>query len=276
MLTKHCLSVFAAGLLSYSATGQILRRPAAALYTGAGAYSINHTDVFSFTANQAALAQLKNPATAVYAERKFMLQELASYTAVAGITTKSGNFGLQANYSGFSSYNETKIGLAYGRKLGSRVNAGIQFNYNGIRIAGYGTASAITVEAGTILHLTDQLSAGIHVNNPAGGKFGNHKEEKLPAVYTVGAGYAASDKFFISTEIIKEEDQPVNVNAGLQYSPLSKLIARVGVASSASVIYAGVGLSFSSFRVDITASYHNQLGLTPGLLLLFDFKNKED
>lgn len=262
--------------MTHSAIGQTLRRPAAALYTGAGAYSINHTDVFSFTAHQAALAQLKNPASAVYAERKFMLQELASYTAVAAVKTKSGNFGLQANYSGFSSYNETKLGLAYGRKLGNRINAGMQFNYNGIRIAGYGTASAITVEAGTIFHLTEQLSAGIHVNNPVGGKFGNNKEEKLPAVYTIGIGYAASEHFFISTEISKEEDQPVNVNAGLQYRVLSKLMTRVGVASSASTIYAGVGISFSSFRADVTVSYHNLLGLTPGLLLLFDFKNKED
>src|SRR5450432_1180503 len=86
---------------------QVLRRPVAAAYTGLGAYSLNHADVFSFTANQASLAQLKNSSAAVYGERRFLLSELNNYTAVIGLTTHSGNFGLKANYAGFSDYNET-------------------------------------------------------------------------------------------------------------------------------------------------------------------------
>ena len=258
-----------------SVNSQHLRRPMAAAYTGLGAYSINHSDVFSFTANQASLAQLKNTGIAVYGERKFLLSELNSYTAVFRLPTKSGNFGLKAGYYGFSDYNETQLGLAYGRKLGEKVGLGAQFNYNGIRIAGYGNDAAISFELGTILHLTDKLHAGIHVNNPVGGKFGKDQQEKLSSVYTIGIGYEASDKFFVSTEIIKEEDQPVNVNAGFQYKFLPQLLTRIGISTATSTGWMGIGLSWKSFRVDITAAYHPQLGITPGLLLLFNFKSKE-
>ena len=72
-----------------SANGQQLRRPVAVPYTGLGAYSINHADVFSFTANQASLAQLKNAGVAVYGERKFLLSELNNYTAAFGLPTQS-------------------------------------------------------------------------------------------------------------------------------------------------------------------------------------------
>ena len=78
----------------------------------------------------------------------FYLNELNNYTAAIGLPTHSGNFGLKASYYGFSDYNETQIGLAYARKLGNKVDIGAQFNYNGIRIAGYGNASAISFEIG--------------------------------------------------------------------------------------------------------------------------------
>ncbi len=164
--------IFMLTISSFASYSQTLRRPLAAPYTGFGAYSFNHSDVFSFTSNQASLAQLKNPAAGVYGERRFLQTELNNYTAVIAVPTHSGNFGLKAGYSGFSDYNETQLGLAYARKLGNKVDIGVQFNYNGIRIAGYGNASAISFEAGTVFHITDRLHTGFHINNPVGGKFG--------------------------------------------------------------------------------------------------------
>ena len=250
---------------------QTLRRPVTASYIAFGAYSLNHTDVFSFISNQASLAQLKNFAAGVYSERRFLLSELNNYAAVAGLPTRSGNFGLKTVYSGSGDYNETLFGLAYARKLGSKADLGVQFNYNGVRIAGYGSASAISFEAGGILHITDKLHAGFHINNPVGGKFGKDQQEKLPFVYTAGLGYDASEKFFFSVELVKEEDQPVNAEAGLQYKFISRLLVRAGISSATSSAWIGFGLLLQSFRLDVVTSFHPQLGITPGLLLIFNF-----
>ena len=255
---------------------QTLRKPVSANYIGLGAYSLNHVDIFSFTSNQASLAQLKTAAAGVYAERRFLLNDLNNYTAVLALPTSTGNFGLKTNYYGFSDYNETQLGLAYGRKLGSKVDIGAQFNYYGIRIAGYGNTSAISFELGAVMHVTDKLHAGVHVANPAGGKFSKDQQEKLSSVYTIGLGYDASEKFFISAEIEKEEDQPVNVNAGMQYKFLPQLLARIGMSTATSSAWFGLGLNIKSFRIDVTTSYHPQLGITPGLMLLFNFNKKEN
>lgn len=274
MTTKTVLYLLLANLLSTASDSQILRRPVSAPYTGFGAYSLNHTDLFCFSSNQASLAQLNNAAAGVFAERRFMLSEFNNYKAAIGVPTHSGNFGLKAGYSGFSEYNETQIGLVYARKLGSKVDVGVQLNYNGIMIAGYGNASAISFEAGSIFHISDKLHTGFHINNPVGGKFGKDQQEKLPSVYTIGMGYDASEKFFFSAEVIKEEDQPVNVNAGLQYRFIPQLLARAGMSSATSSAWIGLGLFIKSFRLDVTTGYHPQLGITPGLLLLFNFKGK--
>ena len=99
----------------------------AASYTGLGAYSTRHVDVFSFSANQASLAQLKNASAGVYGERRFLLSAANMYTAVVALPTSQGNFGLQADYFGFTNYNESQIGIAYARSLGSKLDIGIKF-----------------------------------------------------------------------------------------------------------------------------------------------------
>jgi hypothetical protein len=77
-------------------------------------------------------------------------------------------------------------------------------------------------------------------------------------------------------EIEKEEDQAVNVNTGIQYKFLSRLLFRAGMSTNTSTAWLGAGLTLKSFRVDITTAYHPQLGITPGVLLIFNFKSVEN
>jgi hypothetical protein len=62
----------------------------------------------------------------------------------------------------------------------------------------------------------------------------------------------------------------------LQYKFLPQLLARAGIATNSSNLYAGVGLFLKNFRLDVTAGYHPQLGVTPGLLIIYDFKKKNN
>jgi len=255
---------------------QTVRTAISAAYLGLGAYSNNHIDVFSFQRNQAALARLKQTSAGLYVEKRFLLKELSLYNAAFALRTHSGNFGLDARYYGFADYNEMQLGLAYGRGLGNRIDVGVQFNYYGVRVGGYGKASTFNFDIATIVHLTDKLNAGVRVYNPVGGKLGNAEEEKLASLYSFGFGFEASEKFFMSAEIEKEQSQPVNVNAGFQYKFLDRLMARIGIASATSSMYFGIGVELKSFRLDATSSYHQQLGISPGLLLSLPLSHKSE
>ena len=263
-------------LFTGKSSSQAVRQPIAANYIGLGAYSKNRVDAFSFTANQAALAQIKTAAFGVYGEKRFLLSSINLFSVVAVLPTKQGNFGLQADYFGFKNYNESQIGLAYARSLGSKVDIGIKFNYYGFRIPAYGNASAINFEIGAITHLSEKLHVGIHTYNPVGGKLSNTDDEKLSSIYKFGIGYEASEKFFVSAEIVKEEDQPVNVVAGVEYNFIKQFFLRAGISSETTNSYVGAGISWKNFRLDITGSYHQQLGFTPGLLLIINFNKKEE
>ena len=254
---------------------QSLRHSLAQPYISLSAYSLKQNDPLSFTGNQAALAQVKSAGIGVFGERRFMLSETSVYTLGASLPTRLGNFGIQLNYAGFKNFNENKIGLAYARRLGKLVDIGVQFNYYGYRIPSYGNASTINFEIGAMLHLTDRLNAGIHVYNPVGGKLGKNSDEKLAASYKFGLGYDASDRFFISSEIIKEEDKAVNVIVGMQYHFAKQFFVKAGFISESTTAYAGAGVAWKNLRVDISSGYHPQLGFSPGLLLIINFKPTE-
>jgi hypothetical protein len=257
--TLHCLS-------------QSFRQPLTTIYTGLTAYSTQQGDALSYLNNQAALATVKNITAGVYGERRFLLAATSLYAAAVAVPTSNGNFGMAVHYSGFKNFNESQVGLAYARGLGKKLDVGIQFNYYSYRVPSYISSGTITVEIGTVMHLTDKLNLGLHVYNPVGGKF-SKTDERLTSTVTVGAGYDVNDHFFIATEIVKEENFPVNINTGVQYHFMKQFFARVGIATATSAGYAGFGIGWNNFRLDITGNYHPQLGLSPGLFLIINFES---
>jgi hypothetical protein len=257
------------------ANAQSLRSSISMPYLGLGAYSTKQIDPFSFTSNQAALAQIKTGGIGIFGERKFLLAENSNYGIAAAFKTKQlGNFGVQINYAGFTNFNEQKVGVAYARSLGSKIDIGAQFNYYGYKIPAYNNASTINFEIGAIAHVSEKLNIGLHVYNPVAGKLDKAGEEKLSSVYKLGFGYDASDNFYFSTEIVKEESQSLNVNAGVQYHFEKKFFARAGFRADNSTGYAGAGFLYKNLRLDIAASLHPQLGVSPGLLLIYNFKGE--
>lgn len=238
----------------------------------AGAYSPLHADLFSLAQNTASLSLLKDPALGILGVRPYLLNELGQYRVLAALPTTRGNFGFRADIRGNGAYRENQLGIAYARDLGSKLSLGLQFTYNSFRISGYGQASAPGVEAGIILHLTEQVHSGIQVRNPIAGKWGPGKSERLPAVYTGGIGYAPSPVFYCSVEVEKEEDQPVGLSFSLQYKPVTRFLLRAGMGSRASSAWVAAGFQLSLCRIDISSAFHPQLGITPGIAVLFHFK----
>jgi len=204
----------------------------------------------------------------MYGERRFMLQDLGIYHAAILFPTSTGNFALNGSYFGGSYYNETCFGLAYAKQLGG-VDAGIGFNYNQFNPEGHGSSSFINVEAGFIYHLAEQVQTGVHIYNPVALKNNKYSEEILPLIFSAGLGYDASEKLFVGFAINKTEDRPLDLNAGFNYSFDKKLLVRAGISSATTSFYFGTGILLNNLRLDITASLHPQLGISPGLMLLY-------
>ena len=258
-------------LASHAMQAQPSRSPLNAPYTAVVVYSKNFSDPFAGSINPAALAQAKQAGAGVYTDRMFMLKDLSNFAAAIVLPVKWGGFGLAARYFGGPHFNTAQLGIGYGKKLGDKADAGIQFNYNTIQLAGYGSAGVITVEAGTLLHISNQLHLGLHIYNPLGGKFGTLNNEQLASVYTAGLGYDVSAVFFVSAACSKETDQPINISASMQYAVSKRLFLRLGISGSIASYFFGLGTGWKNYRIDIISSWKAPLGFTPGIMLLVNF-----
>ena len=75
--------------------------------------------------------------------------------------------------------------------------------------------------------------------------------------------------FLLVLRLKKTEDLPLNVNVSAQYKFADRFLARGGVATATSIYFLGTGFCFKNFRFDVMASVHPQLGVTPGLMLIY-------
>ena len=246
--------------------------PVQSRYVGIGTYSQHFTDAFSGTANQGALAEAEQITAGLYSERRFLLKEMSYYQGAVVLPAGFGAIGIAFNYFGAEPFNTSAIGIGFGKKLGKIVSIGIQFNYNDVRLQGYGSASTINFEAGLLLHLTEKLHGGLHVYNPTGGRFGRGAKEKLASMYSTGLGYELSDKVLLSAGICHEEGKSVNITTTVEYNFANRFFLRAGIATDTGNFFFGLGLQLKLCRLDVNNSWQAPLGYTPGIMLLFQPK----
>lgn len=257
-----------------TAVAQQTRNPLSAPYLSSGAYSQSFSNALNAASHIASLATLTRFSAGVLGERRFMLKETALYTAVIAMPTSSGNFVVRTRYMGYSAYNESELSVGYGRKLAAAVDIGVAMNYYRVGLAGYGSAGAINFEAGAIFHMNDRLHAGVQIYNPLNSRLGKQTNEKLASVYKAGLGYELSGTLLSTLEVIKQSNTATSIHIGLQYKPIKQMFARAGYLTGQNILYAGAGYQYKQFRIDMTAGFHQQLGFSPGMLLLYEYEKK--
>ncbi len=234
-------------------------------------FSRYHNHVLLGSSNPAAFADIKKVSAGFYGERRYMLSDLGHYIAAITLPLDAGRLGLNAAYFGNSSHNETRMGLAYARSVGA-INLGVQFNYFRFSTSGYGASTAIDIEAGMVLQLNDQLRTGLHLYNPAGSRYGRSKEERLPTIFTAGIGYDVSPDFLLAGIVQKMEDHPADLQAGVLYSFNKKLWVKAGLSTATESFMIGAGMLLNDFQLEFNFAYHQLLGLTPGMLVIYQQK----
>jgi hypothetical protein len=237
-----------------------------------GAYGSMHPNALHGAANQAALGAVKTTSAALYGEKRFLLQELSLYHFALAQPAGGGAFGLQAVVSGNSDYSTSKVGFAYGMPLSRKVAAGLQFDYVAHRIRGFGSNAQVAVEGGMLIHFSDAFHAGVQVCHPAG--IAIKGVAKLPAVYTAGMEYHPAEAVTLTAELIKTGQFPLAVQPGLEYRFAPQLWAKLGMNSRTAAFFVAAGYGLKMFRVEMVGEVHPQLGLTPGLLLLYNGMGK--
>lgn len=225
--------------------------------------------------NQAGLAAYKNIAAGMYYENRFLIQNLGLKSLGFVFPTRSGVIGLSYSNFGFSLYNENKIGLAFSKSFGKNISAGIQLDYLNTHLSDeYSDNSAITFEAGIQTKLTDKIILGAHLFNPLNVKIDDNSNERIPAVFKLGIAYTLSNNTTCMIELEKITAQNPNIKAGMEYMIMDKAYARIGIMTNPATFTFGFGLKIKKMMFDIASSYHQVLGFSPKISLIYDIVSK--
>lgn len=265
MLKRFFVFIFVSLLMSPLFAQNGTPQRAGARGAGMGDASVTFQDINSAFSNQAGLAFLEGLSFTVFAERRFVLAEINSFSAAAAYPTNSGTFGLALNYFGYTNYNEQKIGLSYARKLFEGVGIGAQVDYLGTRIPEYGTASSVTFELGVQANLLDKLMVGGHVFSPVRVQLTDSDRDVIPTQLNIGFSYLPSDKVLIALEVEKDIDYKASFKGGIEYKVVDQLSIRAGIGTEPIQNSFGIGVHLPNLDIDFSAMYHYELGFTPGI-----------
>lgn len=244
--------------------------PAGAKGAGMNDVGVTFQDIYSGFTNQAGLAYIHQTSFAIFGEQRFLLAGLNSFAATTALPTKSGTVGLVLQYFGFETYNEQKIGLAYARKLFDQVALGVQFNYLNTRITEYGTKGVISAEVGLQANITQQLRLGVHVSSPFSVAITD--EDIVPTILKLGLAYEWSKKVMVAAEVEKDMDYPPILKLGINYKIVDKLSLRAGVGSNPVRNSFGIGIHLKNLTIDVASSFHQILGFTPSVSVIYELK----
>lgn len=259
-------------ILCLFAPGLWAQRGAPALYGARGAAmgnaAVTLSGIEGAFANQAGLADLETLTAVLTGERRFNLGELQSFAAAGALPTASGAFGLSLQYFGFEAYNEQKIGLAYARRLADGLSLGGQFVLLNTRIPEYGNQIRLTFELGFQAELLPELTLAAHVYSPL--RVETLAGEYLPSILRVGAAYHPSESVTLTVEVEKDIDFPLRTKGGMEYQVIEPLFLRAGFATGPAGFSFGAGYLVSDLlRIDFGSYYHQQLGFTPAVSLVY-------
>jgi hypothetical protein len=247
-----------------------------ARFSAMGNIGVMCADLWSVSHNQAGLGFYDHLSAGFHHENRFTVAEFSLNSAAFTLPTQTGTFGLSFSCFGYSSYHENKAGLAFGKSLNKWFSAGIQFDYLNTYVADEtGNINSMAIEAGIMVKPVKDLSVGVHIYNPTGSHFnGLSVKERIPVIFSMGAGYNYQDKLFIAIETSKDlEMRPVFYKAGLEYRVKNFLFIRTGVIISEYISNSfGLGLVIKKIRADLAFSHQQIIGFTPHLSIQYWFR----
>ena len=227
-----------------------------------GGVGLTKTSVWSNFTNQAGLAEINQMSIGAGTENSFGIKELSTHTAVFALPVNGGVFGLNIAYTGFELYNESKIGLAFAKKLSDGFNIGVQIDYLGVYVdESTNNRNNFTFEIGAQKRLMRELTLGAHIFNPIGVKL--NEQENIPSIFKLGLRYDANDKVAIFTEGELESEQNAKLKIGLEYKIIKQIQLRTGFSTNPAKNSFGIGYTLNKIQLDIAVNRHQLLGYSP-------------
>lgn len=246
-------------------------------------------EVWAVANNAAGLGSLTQPTAGIYFENRYLITSLnlaavavalplgVVEPAAAGLPARAarGVIAFEAQRFGGALYNETRVGAAYGYRLGV-VSVGGRLDALQVSFQDLGSRRTLAASLGGQADILPQrLTLGAYLYNITQAKLADYQDERLPTVLRVGLAYRPAKQVLLLAEAEKDVERATGVKAGLEYLPTAAVAVRLGYASLSQQTTGGVGLHAGDFQLDYAAGWHSVLGLSQYFSLGWQWAKKD-
>lgn len=259
--------------ISYLLEGANENFPFGGRQAGMANAAVSLHDFWAISHNQAGLANITEVTAGFYFENRYLTREMSFGAAALAVPAAGGVLGISTTWFGFSHYHETKTGVTYARAFGSRLSAAVQLNYLYTFIGdNNGRAGILAAEAGMIYELLPRLYVGAHLFNFTQSRLPAVADEPVAAVLRLGASYFFAENLLLSVETEKDINQDPVFKTGIEYQIIQDIYVRAGLGTQPATNAFGFGIKTGNLKIDLASSFHQVLGYSPQVSLLYHFR----
>ncbi|MCG3118483.1 MAG: hypothetical protein ALAOOOJD_00696 [bacterium] len=213
--------------------------------------------------NPALLADFPGSTLTIFYTNPFGIKELrlSSFSA----STRYARFAAGAAFVDFGQplYRDQRYHLAMARSFlpAQRLVLGVSGTMRRLRISGYGDDSALLLNFGTQLRLSESLRLGSALTNLLDATIGQ-QQERLPRSAALGLAYSPTTNLTLQMEVYQQNDFSEEWRLGLEVNPVSPLLLRFGVGTDPDRLTGGFALRVFKVSLQFAAFSHTDLGWT--------------
>jgi len=204
----------------------------------------------------------------------FGLAELRRAGIIGVFPVGRGGMAGGATVYGFELYRELTLAVAGALKVGASLELGATLHLHHLAISGYGSAAAVSLDAGARVEWTPALASTATVSGVLSTAL-SRDGEQLPREIRLGVAARITETVHTGIEWVGDHRYPLGFAAGVEVRPLVALALRCGASTEPPEYALGVGVHLERFSIDYGCSLHMLLGISHALSITADLSSTE-
>lgn len=254
-----------------SALGQTDLRSADIRSMGIGGTGVTNSTLF----NPACLSLSTTQFIDINYFNKYQLKELSAASIIYGHPDLFLPFAVHISTFGYNKYRETMFRLAFSKILSAQWIIGISAQYALLQTELYEEEiKKVSTDVGILFLPDENLLIGLSITDLPSVRLDEESiHNKDFNYYSIQAGFQWMfiNGMLISVASTYDDRSVLRFTMGIEYTAYDHFFIRAGVQTHPIVPAFGTGIQVSSFRFDVAANYHAQLGVCPGIGLSYSF-----
>jgi len=230
------------------------------------------SNVFSSSNNIASSTEIKSFQVGIYNQTRFGIKQLNVINTSLIFPNKWLQIGASISHFGYEKFNQQNMSFGIAKKLNNSFSLGITLNYVAINIAEQENTGAFTGSLSAFFKANKKLQFGLLLFNPTQSKYNINSHGNVPTFGRIGVKYLVNKYVYLTADADKTLLQDLVIRSGINYTLHPNFELSLGYANNPNYITFGFSSKLKQFDILFASSFHQTLGLTPHIGMVFHGK----